>query len=527
MSMIRSENISIEMMREGAGHRIPTDSGMGKLFRPFALGDRDGRIANLETLYDFFINDVPDPDTALIQDPEIDEKLRQQPDVHACMRIRELTVASMPCVIEPSNKRKVDPDLAQLVADYVEEVFESLPSRSELYRQLQNAVLMGGQGIEFMWAKVDNAEVPVQFFPVHKTRFVFDRLGNMAILSRTTPVWGTYVSPNPTRFNSGLYAFPTPPGKFIYHKYMAEGGPWYRPAAEGYVYWGRGEDTNLYLPVTFDQFVLRFRMKWLEKHGMPTTLLYHPDSDEVTSDVIRIANSLRGESIVTIPRPAGTGQENDWYTIDMLDPPGTGAAAFTDFSENWTKPRVEKILLGGANLLEVGSHGSYAATVKQHDSGAAIIFRYDAKIINETIDQQIIPYIVRARWPQIPDDYFPNHRLAYEEREEQLANLEILRSAAEMVPIKQDEVYDLFDLDRPDPNDETVYLGPGQQGGEPGQFDGFPTPASLKGGQTPVGSGAGGVAAGASAGGNGSSPRRGRRLPTVRQRMATRRNTTA
>ena len=460
---------SLQMMAEGGDMRIPTDSGMGGLYKPFATGEYGGRIATLETLYDFFINNVPDPDLAMAQDPNFDEKIRQQPDVHACMRLRELTVASMPRRIEPSKERGIDLDLAQKVADYVDDVFKGLPNPSELYRQMQMAVLMGGVGFEWIWERVNGYERPVMANQIHKSRFVFDRLGNMAILTRTNPVWGAYVGRDPTRMPNGEAAWLTPGGKFMYHKYMAEGGPWYRPASEGFNYWGRGEDGNLYVPVTFDNFVVRFRLKWIEKHGMPLTILYHPDNQAMSSEVTRIANSLRGESIVTIPRPVGENTAEYMYKLDFIDPPSNGYDAFQEFSEKWTRPAVEKILLGGANLLEVGDRGSYAATVAQRDAGASIIFRYDALKLDETLNIQLIPYIVNARWPGIPRAYYPKHTMAPEEEVDQELRMRLIQQAAEMVPVRRTDVYSAAGLERPMQNEmkDVVYLGQAPIPGHP------------------------------------------------------------
>lgn len=472
---------TIKLMAEGGVQRIPADSLQGNLYRPNAQGWPGARTATLETLFDFWINNVPDPDSALEQDPDFDEKLRQQPDVHACMTLRELTVASMPAHFEPSSHARIDKNLAKTVAEFCDDVFNRLPNRPDLYRQMQNAVLMGGQGIEWIWARNNvegtSYERPVEYHPIHKTRFVFDRLGNMALLTRETPVWGTYVAPSPNRMRSGEHIWPTPPGKFMYHRYKAEGGPWTRPASEGYVYWGRGEDTNLFIPVTFDQFVLRFRMKWLEKHGMPLTLLYYPDSEALKSEVLSIAKAIRGESIVTIPRPAG-GEYDQFYHVEFVSPPELGADVFSSFSEEWTKPRIEKIILGGANLLEVGDRGSYAATVDQRDEGASIIFRWDAKNIDTTIDLQCVPAMVQARFPGIPEEYYPHHKLTPEVEKNRAVEMEVIQAAAQLVPIREEDVYEACGYSRPKDDEAKVFLGQAP-GGAPGQgFDNFPTPLS-------------------------------------------------
>lgn len=495
---------TVRMMREGSPHRIPVDSGTGMLNRPTATSG-GGRLLTLETLWDYFLDMVPDPDSALAQNPEFDEVIRQQPDVHACMRIRELTVASLPARIMPSIAKSIDKNFAQIVADYTNDVLEDLPNRVELYRQMQRAVLYGGHGHEFLWAKVDGANRPVQFFPVDKSRFVFDRLGNLAILTRETPVWGSLVAPDPNRPYAALKKdgpngesiWPTPPGKFIYHKYMAEGGPWYRPASEGYIYWGRGENTHLFIPVSFDQFVLRFRMKWLERHGMPLAILYYNDADGVSTEVQRIVNSIRGEGVVLIPRPPGTGMEKDYYTVEWQEPPGTGVEAFSRFQEEWVTPRIEKILLGGANLLSVGDNGSYGATVDQRDAGARIVFRYDAINIDDTITRQLIPHIVQAKWPGLPQSYFPRHVLAPEEIEDQETRLSVLSQAAQLVPVREDDIYAAANITRPKKTldrktgqmieEPCVFTGGNQGGGAEDMLSGLP---GMGGGQKPPGAAA-------------------------------------
>ena len=93
---------TIQYLTEGGSYRMPVDSGMGELYRPFGGASQGGRVSTLETLYDFWINDVPDPDEALRLDPNIRQKMRMHPDVVSAMRKRELTVASFPESIEPS-----------------------------------------------------------------------------------------------------------------------------------------------------------------------------------------------------------------------------------------------------------------------------------------------------------------------------------------------------------------------------------------------------------------------------------------
>lgn len=449
------------LMLGNGRYRVPVDSGQGELHRPFATGYDDQRVLTLETLYDFFINNVPDPDSAMAQDPNFDEKMENHPDVAAAFRKRELTVSSFPMQILPSNKRDADPVLAKKVAEYVQDVIDDLPNFVEFVRQMQHAVLQGGHGHEFVWAKVNGYERPVEYYPVHKTRFAFDRLGNMCILTRTTPVWGSYVGRTPQRMPSGEYAWLTPGGRFMYHKYMAQGGSWQRPAGEGYLYWGRGENTRLYMPVTFDQFVLRFRMRWLQKHGMPLTVIYHPENWS-TSDVDKIATQLREESIVRIPKKVGGGDEalNHFYKLDFQEPSKMGIDAFKEFQDGWVKNRVDRLLLGSADTSEQGEKGGFAAKAQLQDSGPQIIYRYDAINASETVNHQLIPYIVWGRWPGLPNKYFPKMVMEAKEEKDEKARMEIATAASSLVPIRRDEIYEASGFSRPNEGDQDVVFNP-------------------------------------------------------------------
>lgn len=466
---------TMRLMSESGQIRRPVDSLMGDLSRPLMTGMPGGYVGTLETLMDFFLQDCPDPDTALAQDPNFDEKVRQHPDVAACMRKRELTVAAMPARFEPSSHTKADKQKSSQVAEYCNDVFDQMANVTDLYRMMQAAVLMGGVGVEFMWAADGNGvERPVAFQKRDKTRFRFDRMGNLCLLSREYPVWGAYVSPAPVVHSlpDGNKIFKALGGKFVYHKYFAEGGPWHRPAEEGYQYWGRGEDTNLYIPVTFDQFVLRFRMKWLETYGNPPRILYYPDNDPIGNDVIAIAKSLRGESVILIPRPAGEGTENSWYKVDTLQVQTAGYDAFERFSDNWTKPRIEKILLNAAGTMDMAGAGAYSAHVSMEESGPTLVFKFDARNISETIDQQLTPFVVQAAFPGLPRECYPKHTMTFEAQKDRVTQLEVLTSLAAMVPVKKSSFYAAAgedepakDASNPDEDEETVFTG--QPEGDP------------------------------------------------------------
>ena len=298
-----ADAVTVRLMRGGGQVTRPADSLSGDMRRPSMRVGTGARISGPETVYDFFINDMPDPDEAIAADPNIDIKMRQQPDVHAAMRRREFTVASMPAAFQPSGERGIDRDMAQKAADYCNDVWKKLVNINELYRTMQSAVLRGGVGVEFVWREdATGVRRPVEFWGIDKTRLVFDRLGNMALRTRETPVWGTYIARALQRPIGEMYVagqgkmgvFPCMPGQFIYHRYIADMGTWSRPAGEGYQYFGAGEDRHLFQIVLYDQYAVRFWMKFMERFGIPLTEVYFADN-RPSSQIEKVARSLREE----------------------------------------------------------------------------------------------------------------------------------------------------------------------------------------------------------------------------------------
>jgi len=55
---------TIQYLTEGGGCRMTVDSGLAELYCPFSGASQGGRASTLKTLYDFWINDAPDPEDA-------------------------------------------------------------------------------------------------------------------------------------------------------------------------------------------------------------------------------------------------------------------------------------------------------------------------------------------------------------------------------------------------------------------------------------------------------------------------------
>ena len=460
---------SIHLLLRSGKYTVPADSGIGDVQRPQAGGQNGGRTATLETFFDFFINNVPDPDEALANDPNIEYKLRTHPDVAANFIKRAFTVSSMPWRIEP-NPRAIDKHAAAMVADHCTNVVKAIPNFEQAIEMLEYAVLVGGQGLEFVWHQENNGvEYPVSWQPIHKSRFCFDRLGNAALLTRDQAVWGAYIATDP----QSQYQFkgPLPQGKFVYHVYRKGQGTWANPPLEGYIYHGYGEDVALYYVLMFDIFCLKYRMKFLERYGLPPMRVYAPDNLLFSPAMRRIADSLRGESLTKIPFKAfggtvgGTTDHNNQYKVEDVQAPSGSFDYFDSHTNGYTKPRIKAILIGDDSGDKEETKGGYSSDVSKRDSGPNVFFRRDAKIIGSTFTTQLMPSIALGRFPNLPAEYFPIFSMEPKEEKDRKQELDIIKEAREVgLPITRAHAYDAADLPAPKPGEELLEaVQPAQQ----------------------------------------------------------------
>ncbi len=469
-----TNRITIRQLTEGGSQLVVPDSGTGGVWRPSLQGTQGGRIATPETLYDFWINHVPDPAWAKAINPMIYSHLRTHPDVVAARRKREYRVASFPWRFD-ANPTAQDKQGASLAANYCTWVFGQISNVHHIFREMQEAVVDGSRAHEYMWHReADGSERPFKAIPVDRTRFVFDRMGNMALRTRFQPVWGAYVMSNP---QDPVPESAFPRGKFTYHIHLRAPGGWENPQIEGYVYYGLGEDVALAYVLLYDTFVLRFRMKWLEKFGMPTIDVYYPDAmSQYVPTARKLVDSVRGESACLIPRIAGE-EYNSYFEIKQREVPSPSYDAMADFSNDWTRPRIDSILLGEYNTGNKGKQQGYSSKVQEQDAGPQVWFQYDSMNINSTISEQLVPAIIQygpESVRNLPVSCYPLFKLEAAQDRDLMQSVGLAKQLSTLVPLSVREIYSNCGYRVPTDGEETVggfqdptlEEGQGQQGSE-------------------------------------------------------------
>lgn len=421
---------TLQNMAEGGFQNIPTDSQSGQVWRPVAVGQPGGRTAPIDSMFTAWIDYVGDPDESLQRNPGFFEKIGLHPVVQGAIRKRQRNVASFPDSIIP-NPRAQNRAVAKLVANYVGDVWSKIPSRHQLYENMQLAVLFGGMGIEWIWHR-DNTgafpiEYPVAWFPMSKTRFVFDRLMNMSIKTRETSVWGSYVKANDVSEYLWKDGKNPPLGKFCYHTYQKEPGTWENPGLEGYLYYGKGEVVPLYYVVTFDWYVLNQRVEWLQTFSRPARILWYPDNDPLSNQTPGAVAAIQNQSVITLPRTPGLDKDS-LFAVEQMEVPHASYDAMENF-QKWCKDQINIILLGSAEEQQQGEDGKggYSSHVSRHESGPKMYYAYDAMNIESTINNQLIPAIVWWKFPNLPLEYMPRLKLDADQGKDRKQEVEILK----------------------------------------------------------------------------------------------------
>ena len=175
--------------------------------------------------------------------------------------------------------------------------------------------------------------------------------------------------------------------------------------------------------------------------------------------MMAIATSIHNNQVSLIPRPAGSGTgdtSEDWFKVVQREVPSNSFDAHGTFNESWVTPSIEKIILGAADQLKHGERGGFSDHVSRKDAGPGVIFNYDARMIDCTINEQIVPAIVCQRFGQVPAEYMPKHKLEPEPEKDQKQRTDVLTTVSMHVPVREDDWYDAGGIAKPGPLDKVV-----------------------------------------------------------------------
>lgn len=331
----------------------------------------------------------------------INELLEHDPHVRGVMRQRLLPVAGASYNVVPASLPEGDPDaeLAQDIADEVERQLDNLPSRSQSFGQLTWGAVYGVSGAEVEWERLPGNRVKWEvrrLHNIHSRRLNYTNPGSWdvhvydmgAAVNTTSPpgsngnaYWG------PTNGPYGLRCA-TYPGKFIVHA----------PALNGDYPTRDGEGRYIAFYMAIKRMVVRCTANDYERTIRPMLIAYfNREVDGASKDPI--ADDEDRAAAQTVLDAFGTGAMNaalvpNSIKFDVVK--SLQERSIIEFLE-WLDNQLTKACLGQTFTTSPGAHGHRAAadTAKQ---GTMEIVRYDAQCFADTLERDLVYWIVALNW---------------------------------------------------------------------------------------------------------------------------------
>lgn len=423
----------------GGGSYWPSRTSVG-LPRPDGQFRLNERFASPDTLFDFFLDIIPDPDFALRQDPRIYERLMRDPQIAACLFVRQSATAGMEWGWVSDSEDPVD----RQIADELNQVCRRQALRFPIVlRNFLDCILRGMSVQNVVWTRDDSMGgkiVPAEFWPIFKDRIVFAKDGRPALKTRESPFWGVNV----------------PPRSFIIHVCDVDGGGWTSTESEGYAFYGRGLGERLYYAKMFwDNFHL-FVLRGAERFGAPFMEGTYPyGNDQVKTEMLSFLEDMRANGVGV--RPA---DENITTTVHDAK---TQMSHLFEVYRRYYEDMVAKTVLGQTLTTSSGDSGSLALA-RVHFSVFMRHVRYDALALSDTLTRTLGQWYVELNYPgQLRRP--PRFEFKIGQETDIQQRVAAYESAAKMgvVPGKK-QVRREFGIDEIGPGDEPAN-GPGQTDG--------------------------------------------------------------
>ena len=429
---------------------VPADTQSGWLGQAALVNTRGlrqgyGRIGGMETVFAHWLNSLQNPMQAILQDPNAEETCMEHPMLWACHQKRSYNVCNQNWIWYPSRHPQADESESRDAADYLNEVWLGLPNRMQAIYMLELAVLIGAYALEFVWAEdALGTPRPVEFYPVHPAQLPFDRLGNIYLYTRPQPVWGGQIALNPQSVHEGprlMDKTPLFPGKLLYHQHVRMGGSWQRPTDMAWMYYGRGEIMSLYKYVMMDNIVMNYRLKFIERHALPTLVIYYPNTDFNPQDMDQMISSWRSETTLRVPRRS-LMEKDSLYAVEMLQPKAAQTDVFSSFSDLIHR-LIEAVYNLSAGVLMKAGKGGLAEAVEGNEAGPVLANLFDTNNIGQTFQSQFAPWVLwrTKRWAKMPLTHMPTFGTPTGRVRQRLNELSALERLAQAAPTSMMDWY--------------------------------------------------------------------------------------
>ena len=158
-----------------------------------------------------------------------------------------------------------------------------------------------------------------------------------------------------------------------------------------------------------------------------------------------------------IPRIADSDYDS-YFHIEQRAVPSPSYDAMATFSDDWTRPRINAILLGDYNNGKK-NQGGYGSKVQEQDSGPQVWFEWDSTNISSTISEQLVPGIMKYGPESIcnlPVSCYPLFKFEAAPVKDVMSEVGVAKQLSTLVPLLKTEIYSRTGYTIPQEGDDTI-----------------------------------------------------------------------
>lgn len=364
--------------------------GLGKFAIPQQLTFQ-GIINSINHVYPYTF------DEAMLHSKENAERMRFDPVIDACLRIRMMSVGLLPWHFEaddPDNSGEID------AIDKSENLLKSVPGQLNMARSLLDAVFVGRSAWQNRW-RWKTKRGKQWMYPTAEGRHID---GDKLVFG-----WGDEVGilvhasfSGPTRNTErGRAYFLTPEEReqLLVHKFEPTDASFYRPQGAGSIH-GTGLRGKLYWLWSLKSRIWSLGVDFLEWFAQGLTAYYFQSGNDAHMREMKSwIEGQQGSKVILLPAHTAADGRPSFKPVERFEA-GTASSQFlqallTDYFDDL----IVRLILGQTLMTQTASTGLGSGVAAAHNSVFDNIIKYDATALQETMSDQYLRVFYRHNYP--------------------------------------------------------------------------------------------------------------------------------
>ena len=441
----------------------------GSLMRfPGTRAARDRYLSELRSIYGSHI-EIPDPDYALLSDPEIYVKMERDPVIYTALDYRVKSVIAQGWHLEPASDEQIDKDAAAIFEELLYGIRKFQQSRAVLFKaallmargyawvrgRRHKTSSLGGRTVRGAWlpSEIDDEDKRrFRYVPVHgersnngkrrTTQKLQFRAGlteqewvDLRPAERRALISMTYED-RADRLGMGQGV-----GVPLYHWFRQKGLAW-RDWAQASERWAQG--------------IIAMKMNETRKGSKTNEELADEALDEIDEMRSRHAFVYGEGEEVKVFETSGRGQQISEDQIKKID------------------EDIIRLLTGSVRPMGGDSDTGARAQAQTEQETTDVMIRYDQSQLDETMTESVVRCVWELNTPLLHQlglhgAKMPRFATAEDRRQDPTKAVAVIAQALQaQIPLRKADVYDVLGFQAPAEDDEVFEGAPPAPGGVPG-----------------------------------------------------------